>query len=488
LLVVVAVGVRVIPSMHESLWLDEVVSARIITQPTLSSTVAQVRKTESSPPGWHLLNWAVWRGVGEPRIEDLRLLSVVFGAALAALTFWYASSLGLSRLSAFLAGGLAAVGPNVVAHGAELRPYALLTLLSLVLVIAVERAARRPDRRNLIVFASVVLLGSYVHYFFLLALAVALAWAFVRVDGGACARISVAATLSLVPFLVWLPDFRFQYRHNLYAYNGSFNLRAVAYSYARIIGVFGATGVASALVRLSVSAIVIWGGYLLLRKPVTELAGVMAVAPVAMCAFLWLLGPHIFNERNLLIAMPFAAIAIGRASDQLAPRPLLAVGFGVAVAMVAGVSLWQWEMDYGRSSYDAIANTLVRDGWNPSGEIVQFGPAPLGLSQPVGWYLPGHPLLVSGRKGTCRTQLFGLSYDPGQGARWIRSHALSTTVRAFAAFDHTPRGPKASTPIVVAKLTLTTVPSRAAASVHARLLHVASRFTCTSRISRRTAN
>lgn len=103
-LVVVAVGVRVFPARSEPLWLDEVVSARIISEPNVSSMMGQVRRTESSPPGWHLLNWVVWRTVGEPRIEDLRLLSVVFGALLAALTFWYSSLLGLSRLAAFLAG------------------------------------------------------------------------------------------------------------------------------------------------------------------------------------------------------------------------------------------------------------------------------------------------------------------------------------------------------------------------------------------------
>src|SRR5207249_8967702 len=147
--------------------------------------------------------------------------------------------------------------------------------------------------------------------------------------------------------------------------------------------------------------------------------GLFAVVPVALTALVWLLGPHIFNERNLLVSLPFAAVAVGMVVTTV-PRSVSLLAFAALSGIVA-YSLWQFEIDYGRSSYDGIAKALVREGWRPTDEIAQFGPAPLGLSQPVRWYLPGHPLLTRARPATCG-RLFAISYDTGVGPRWIRAH------------------------------------------------------------------
>jgi hypothetical protein len=469
-IVLAAVAARIVPAFREPLWLDEVVSARIIVQPTFSSAVTRVRKTESSPPGWHMLNWLVWRAADRPnRVDRLRLLSVGFGGLLAGLVVLYGLSLGLSRLGAATAGGLLALGPNVVGHGAELRPYAFLTLLALLFAFALERAAETPSYRRLAELALVVAVGCYTHYFFLLCLATGAAWSLLRLSGQARARVVAALAVGVIPFLVWLPSFLVQYRHNLYAYNGSFNLRAVAYSYARIIGLLGETGALPAIVRLLFAAAVLAGASLLLRQRAGGLAALLTVLPVALTAVIWLLGPHVFNERNLLVSAPFAAVAIGMLVSSL-PR----AGSLLLVAALAGtvaVSLWRFEIDYGRSSYDGIANALVASGWQPTAEVVQFGPAPLGLSQPVGWYLPGHPTLVRARFPVCG-RLFAVSYDTGAGPRWIRLHvATDTSPQLFKAYDHSPRGPASPTPIVVARVEGGTETARNALAHGARLLH-----------------
>jgi hypothetical protein len=159
--------------------------------------------------------------------------------------------------------------------------------------------------------------------------------------------------------------------------------------------------------------------------------------------------------------MPFIALAVARFVEEL-PRvaSLLAAA---AVIVLVGFSLWQWEFSYGRSDYSQIAHALVRDGWRSGDEIVQFGPAPLGLSQPVGWYLPGHPILIHARSASCETVL-AVSYDPGGGARWIRRHhAPGSEPTAFAAFDHTPHGPRAHSPVVVGRVRAGAVASAVAA-------------------------
>ena len=471
LIVLGAVAARAVPASSEPLWLDEVVSARIIAQSTIRDAVVRVRRTESSPPGWHLGNWLLWRAVGSPgKVERLRFLSVALGALLVALVVFYALSIGLSRLGAAVAGGLLAIGPNVVAHGAELRPYELLTLLALVFAITLERAASTPSRARLSLLALVVVVGCYTHYFFLLSLATGIAWSFVRLSGRERLQVIGSMAAGAVPFLVWLPSFLSQYRHNLYAYNGSFSVQAVAYSYARIIGILGETGAAAALVRLLFAGAVLLGVALLFRTRRSELAALFTTVPVALTAILWLLGPHIFNERNLLISAPFAALSVGMLVTVL-PRPASRILL-LALAGVVGVSLWHWEIDYGRSSYDRIAQVMVQSGWRQGDEIVQFGPAPLGLSQPVGWYLPGHPTLIRARTSGCG-RLFVVSYDTGTGAQWIRQHA-SDAAHLFAAYDHTPRGPQAQTPIVVARVKSDAATTKSALMLGARLIHSAS--------------
>jgi hypothetical protein len=469
-LVLAGVAARAVPALRQPLWLDEVVSARIITQPTVGKSVSQVRKTESSPPGWHLANWALWRLVGKPaRLEWLRLLSVVFGGALIALVVAYGRGAGLSRLGALVAGALAAFGPNVVAHGAELRPYAALTLLALVFAMVLERAARSPTWPRLAWLTAVVVVGSYTHYFFLLSVATGIGWALVRLAKDVRRRVLGAIGIGLIPFLVWLPSFHYQYKHNLYAYNGSFNLRTVAYSYARIVGLLGQAGAVDALIRVLFAVIVLAGAVMLIRQREGELAALMVVVPVALTALIWLLGPHIFNERNLLVSLPFAAVSVGKVIGKL-PRPSTAVLL-VTLASVVAVSLWDWEVDYGRSSYNGIAKALTADGWQSNDEIVQFGLAPLGLSQPVGWYLPGRPRLTGAKLQACGS-LFAVSYDGAAGDRWIAAHLLpGSKVQMFKAYDHTPRGPSSPQPIYVGRLSGGLATASNAIANGARLIH-----------------
>lgn len=452
LVIAAAIAARTVLVVQQPLWLDEVVSARIIIEPSVASAVSRVRLTESSPPGWHLLSWVAWRAVGRPaRLEWLRLLSVFFGALLAGLVIVYARAIGLSRMAAGGAGVLMALGPNVVEHGAELRPYALLTLLALLFAIALTAATREPSRSRLLALAVVVLAGSYTHYFFLLPMATGLAWAIVRLSGPTRTRVAAAMVAGSLPFLIWVPSFVHQYRHNLYAYNGSFTVSAVAYSYARVIGLLGETGTVPALVRLLFAAVVVVGALLLARRRAGELAALLTVVPIALTAFLWLLGPHIFNERNLLVTAPFIAVSIGAVLDRLSPLLALVVGSTLAIVLV--LSLWHVEVDYGRSSYDGIAHALVAEGWHPGDVLIQFGPSPLGLSDPVSWYLPGHPSLVRARPPRCAGRLFAVSYDGAGGARWVERHAGgAASIRLFRAFDHTPRGPASPIPIRLARV------------------------------------
>ena len=166
-------GVRLPAALNHSLWGDEIASARVLVQPELSDVLLQVRLRESTPPGWYVLSWLVHRG-GVP-LQDLRLLSVLASALLAALVVVDADRL-MPLWAAALAGLAVALGFQFVAHGTEMRAYALFALLAVLFAVALEAAASEPTRRRLLLFGACVAAGMLTHYFFFLTLVTGIAW------------------------------------------------------------------------------------------------------------------------------------------------------------------------------------------------------------------------------------------------------------------------------------------------------------------------
>ena len=446
------VAARVPLAAHEPLWLDETVSARIISEPTLGSAIHAVRRTESSPPGWHVLNLGI-RYVTGLSMEHLRYLSVLFSIVLTALVVAYGLSLGLPLWGAALAGALVALGTNFVAHGSELRPYALLTLLAVVFALAAatrgrradsaparrprgRRRSRRPDalllpvqrrRRDAVDLRRGAAEGPRARS--------------CRDRRRARAAPPVAPIVRLP-----VPARSLRLHRPVRGANGRLLVRA----HRRCPPEHGAL---FALARLAVAFLVLFGAVTLLRKRRDDatLVAAMAVVPVVLTAILWELGPRIFNERNLLVSGPFAALAIAAAVAAMPRGAAAVVSFALLAAL--GVSLWRFEVDDGRASYNGIAQALVAEGWQPSDVVAQFGPAPLGLIRPVGWYLPGRPTLVHAARPGCAPKVFVISYDAASGPAWLRTHQSAILAqREFTAYDHTPRGPRTEPAIVVASL------------------------------------
>jgi hypothetical protein len=462
LLVALTVAVR-LPLLHQSLWLDEVASARVVTRPTLPKMLAQVRRTESTPPAWYAIGWATRQVVGSKSndVTYLRWLSILFSAASTALVLVYARRI-LPLPGAALAGAMMALCPAFVEHGVEIRAYALLTLVSIGFAIVLERSVVLPNKRRLAALAGVVALGSFTHYFFFFTLLAGLFWVWVRRRGAPYRwPVTAGACVGLLPFLFWSPAFLHQYQHKLYAFLGSFNLRSILFSYARIFGVFGSSGVLYAIGRLAVLFLVLTGVWLLARRPQASsasqsdgfLCAALAVIPVAAAAALWVFGESIFIERNLLGSGPFAAVALATALSSL-PRRYSLAAMGLSAAVLVGICVTM-ELTWGRANYQGIANALVRNGWRSTGDLIYFGPAPHGTLTPVGWYLPGNPVITRPRTDAriCSPSVLLVSYDRLAGPRWLRKHrSQAPTVNEFSAYDHSPLGPRTSTPILVARL------------------------------------
>jgi len=140
-----AVAARLPGVFTQALWQDEVASARVITEPTLPRMLAHVARTESTPPLWYTLAWLAHRA-GVP-VQDVRLLSVAAGGALAALVVDLARRVVPLPFAA-LAGLLTAFGSQLASHGHELRAYELLALFSALFARVLLAAVERPSRRR----------------------------------------------------------------------------------------------------------------------------------------------------------------------------------------------------------------------------------------------------------------------------------------------------------------------------------------------------
>ncbi|UCC62818.1 MAG: glycosyltransferase family 39 protein [Anaerolineae bacterium] len=122
----------------QSLWTDEMYTARIVYSQTVQEAVAKIRLTENRPPLHYLVLWG-WARVVGPSEWGMRLVSVAATLLATALTFRLASSLSSPR-TALWAALLAATAPTLLWYGRIVRGYTLAVPLALLSTLSFWRA------------------------------------------------------------------------------------------------------------------------------------------------------------------------------------------------------------------------------------------------------------------------------------------------------------------------------------------------------------
>jgi len=388
----VAVLVRLPGVYGQPFWQDEVASARILRASTLTGMLARVGRTESTPPLWYFLGWGLHASGAS--LQDVRLLSVAAGGLLAALVVILARRFVSLPLAA-VAGGLVALGGEFVARGQELRSYELFALLCVVLALCLVAELALPSTKREIGLAGTVAAGGLTHYFFVFSVLAALAW--LQLDRGTrtiARRASIAIVCGGAVAAAWAPITLRQYHQDRFWWIGPFRLRYVwavplrLFTYA-----FDNTSVGLTLSTVVIGGVLLGAAKLVRDSPEGRLVVALAVLPVACAAVVWASGMQVFALRNLISVGPFVAIAIATALDRL-PRPTAVV---VAAALCVGLAVsLQVSTANTFPRFDAIARTLVRDGWRPRDPIAVFG-SPFTYRSPLEWYLPRQPQLDAAR-------------------------------------------------------------------------------------------
>lgn len=454
-------------AVGHALYGDEVASARIVTEPGAGDVLRHVRRTESTPPGWYLVAWSVAK-VSSASAESLRLLSVLFAAAAAALTAVWALRLLGSRPAAALAGSLVALGSIPAEYAEQLRSYALVVLVSVGFGLLLVEAALRPRRWWFLGLAAATWVGTMTHYFFFFVVGAAIVWLWAaRPRSPGSARATIAIGAGAVAFLPWLPGFVEQHAHGRYRWIGPFDPIEVVTLPGSLF--FGPDGLFYGLARLALTFTLVAGAIALWwRRSEGSAAVALGLLPILGAGLVWAVGQPIFNERNMLPVAPFLAIVVAAGVKELPRRvvPLAAiVGIAVTVARAAYA-----QATLGRVAYDRVAYSLDDLGWTPRDALVVDYPTVSANRRGVGiqitsaasWYLRGRPVLVwaTGRGG-CRTRFAVVQVAHARS--WLaRRRGLVSAARAFGYYDHPilgrPRGR-----IVVARLRS---PTRLAGAVY----------------------
>jgi hypothetical protein len=383
------------PRVGDAFWQDEVASARILREPTASRMLAHVARTESTPPLWYGLAWAVHHA-GVP-LQDVRALSVAFGGLLAGLVV-VAARAALPLGPAALAGVLIAVGGEFSLADGELRAYALLALLSFLFALALEAAVFRPGFRSAAGLALVTGAGALTHYFFLFSVGAGAVWLALEPQArGARRRAGLALAAGLSLAAPWLPVALRQYRHDHYSWIGPFDGRVVANTAFRLFTPL----VHAAWVPAVFLAVVLLGALRLARTSARgRLFAALVFVPLVAAAVVWRAGVRVYAVRNMIEIGAFVAVCAAAALSALSPRIRLFFVVAVGTAAVAGFA---WDQRVPAAPYARIAETLVAEGWSPAQPVLVFG-SPYAFRSPLEWYLPHGPRLrvLEARRSSCR--------------------------------------------------------------------------------------
>jgi uncharacterized membrane protein len=362
----------------DSLWQDEVASARIIREPSFGAMLGHVVRTESTPPLWYALAWLVHHaGLS---IHDTRLVSVVLDGAVVAGVVLLANRIFPLSLAA-CAGAFAAVSAQLSGHGHELRAYELFAVLALAFAFTLHDAVLQPTSARVGRLAAVTCAGLLTHYFFAFTVAAGMAWLWLDPTARrARRRVTLGVAAGCAAFAPWLPWFAVQFRQRRYDWIGPFNARVVVATPLRIVTPF-LHGPAPALAI----AFVVAGAALSWRRgPLGRVCATLALGPYALAAATWAAGVNVYDVRNMIGIAPFLAIVAMAPLASLPARARMPTAAAVCGAAAAGFAMVTINP---AAPYSTLAHTLVADGWRPNDAV--FVPWNFrAYRSPLAWYLP----------------------------------------------------------------------------------------------------
>jgi mannosyltransferase len=161
-LTLVAVAIRFVDLGHQSFWVDETVTARLLAK-SFPAMLGALPRSESTPPVYYVLAW-IWSRVFGSGEVGLRSLSALLGAATIPVVYAAGAAL-VSRRAGLIVAVLATVSPLLVWYSQEARAYSLYVLLAALSLLFFARSVRQPSISSLVGWAASSGLALATHYF-----------------------------------------------------------------------------------------------------------------------------------------------------------------------------------------------------------------------------------------------------------------------------------------------------------------------------------
>lgn len=357
----------------EPLFADELSTYWIVTDHDFGGVLSTVHSNaEITPPLYFALSW-ITTGI-DPAPEMVRAPSLVAGTATIPLVYLLGART-VGRPAALTATALTALSPFMVYYSAEARAYALVMGLVVLSTLAMLLAVDDGRRRWWALYAASSCAAMYSHYtaaFVLAAQLLWLAWAHPEARRAALLANGAAA----VAFLPWITglrndldsptadildalspftpgDVRVALEHWAFGYPYAFQpLRTLPGVAALVaLGVAVAVSAAAAVRRHTLR----WPAasdrrVLIVALLLAVLAGEAAVSVVST---------NLFGVRNLAVAWPALALALGALLTASGPRLRYATAL-VAVAAFAVGAIRMLDDDNERPDYRAAAEFIDR--------------------------------------------------------------------------------------------------------------------------------
>lgn len=160
LVLLAGIGLRLSETVRARLWIDEYLVLEIGSQPTAAAVAAKL-SSENNPPLYFLLAHVVLGIAADPELA-LRLISALAGTLTILLAAWIAwRRWGLPP--AIIAAVLVALSAVAVHYSAEIRPFALLGLVTLLTLEVLDRALARPSIPFLAAETVLLVLATALH-------------------------------------------------------------------------------------------------------------------------------------------------------------------------------------------------------------------------------------------------------------------------------------------------------------------------------------
>jgi hypothetical protein len=396
---IVAFGVAVRFWSKSSLWLDEALTVDIAKLPL--HQIPSALKRDGAPPAFYVLLHFWIRLFGDSDTATRALSGLVSTATLPVA--WLAARRIGGKVAALTTLVLLASAPFAVYYATEARMYALVMLLTVCGLLALERALERPRPGNLVAIAVVTAALLYSQYWSLYLVAmvaawlVVLAWQAVRRDGGPALRSSphFAALCALAAgcllFVPWLPTFVSQNAHTGTPWAKPPNFSAVINAVtgytdnqASLYNVVTNQSRLLALIYVAMAALALFGvarsrhhiDLDLHTVPRARSLAIVTVATLFAAIAGGLLSGSAFSSRYAsVVFFPFLLVVALGTTTLLSPKLRLTV---LALAVASGVISCVQNVSTQRTQAPQIAAVL--NARAHPGDVVAFCPDQLGPS------------------------------------------------------------------------------------------------------------